>query len=426
MTDREIEASGVHGRFDGLRSGTARLASLPFTFALAPRRALRNLSHKKQVLLSSPKHQHRFTFKDRVASPELDRKAEVQELVCELTMDEDWISLAELVEEWDQNRSNCPSKYRLIHYALDAIRETLTTNNQRTPQPDQTSNIPDAILQDLETAALAVPDQYALKAICTQLRIDQGWKSCEGKSAATIGDADREPMHQAFAKASALVSDLDASLLNSPLVALVKFRSVVCHSDAEIRILPLYEELVRLDPFDLVPHSELGMYMLPHMFGTYETLEIEARKSAASTHEHIGQAAYSAAYFLALRDDPLSIVHLDTELFGEGIDDLVRLRGNDPVFVANLVQSLQRIADNIPTARINPEMKAELRSKSKLTSRLANRILRDHLTGIHADSWKGGTKSAVEMISRACQRELKNGAHFKLDLNGLVAHYPIS
>lgn len=407
MAELDYMAPSIWHRFEGVAATAAKGVVSPLKLALTP---VNSLKQRKRINLTKRQYRNRISFETDVRSPQFERLAEARELVRELAHDADWVSLAELFEEWDQNRVSCPSEQRLAQVGL----EELCAVHRKPASPDAGHFDPQASIEALEHTAANHPEHYVLMGIRAQFHLD------------AVQSEDPAAREEAVAAAGQLLTDLDAVELNSSLIASAKLlHAIQAGADGEL-VAQCYTDCIMLDPYDQLPHAAFGLYLLPANAGSYEVLEIEARNAATSTSTQTGQAAYASMYLSALQSDPLALVHLDTELFGEGAKDLVKYRGADPAFIAEFTQTLRTIALDLPHVGRSPELKAELLSKSKLLIRLVHRILRDNLCAIHVESWQGGLQGALEMISDTCQRDLAKGAHLKLEQTGLVAYHPIS
>lgn len=408
MAELDYMAPSIWHKVEGVAGAAARGVASPLKFALSPVSALKQ---RKRVNLTKRQYRNRISFETEVRSPRIERLAEARELICELAHDADWISLGELFEEWDQHRVSCPSKQRLVQVGL----EELCAIHRASDSSGAGTFDPQASIYALDRAATKHPELYVLNGIRAHFHLDD---AAQSEDQAVAGEA--------MEVAGQLLADMDATQLKSSLVAAAKLRHAIqAGADGE-QVAQYYTDCVMLDPHDQLSHAAFGVYLLPANAGSYELLEIEARNAAASTSTQTGQAAYASMYLSVLQSDPLALVHLDTELFGEGAKDLVKYRGTDPAFIAEFTQTLRTIAQGLPHVGRSPELKAELLSKSKLLNRLVHRILRDNLRAIHVESWQDGLQGALEMISDACQRDLAKGAHLKLEQTGLVAYHPIT
>ena len=65
------------------------------------------------------------------------------------------------------------------------------------------------------------------------------------------------------------------------------------------------------------------------------------------------------------------------------------------------------------------EMCIRDRNKTALIQ-LRDKLLRVHLTAINPEAWEGGTDEALKHLSLSLQDELRMGATFALDRNGLT------
>lgn len=366
----------------------------------------------RAIRLSQPAFTQRFIDLSNGESPALRRKAEACELVESLIEDEDWISLAELMEEWDQQRVSGPTGVRMTEYGL---QQTVTSLVKLVGEVSKL----EPILERLEATAALQPTLYMIPLICAHLRSRQAWEIQGNTPIHAMGFEDQKEVDRLVARARWLLAETNAQKNASPLAAAITFEMLSFLQDAELKVQPLYEEWSRLDPHDQTPHREFAFYMLPRWYGSYVRLEHEARQAAQRTEGFTGSSAYASFYRGVLISDPEAIFTLDETYFFEGVESLIRMRGKDPSFIANIVQDLYNISHIKLNRWLNRREKSEHRRKCGLIRNLARDAIREKLTGIHEPSWVGGRAAALDYISDAFQIELHEGSVLRLTESGI-------
>lgn len=379
-------------------------------------------------LLTDPAYRDRISFAKDAASASLSHREDRAELVRELVEDADWVSLAELMQEWDQNRVKCPSGYPMIHLAVETFLATVTGES-----PDEfngttiaKSPISTRLITRLETLAAAKPDHYPLAALAAHLHLRKAWDLHGSGYSETVPEIARAGVKSHNGKASWLLEIYDPKKLNSPLLAALRFRlcDYMDPDDASTRLRQDYDTWRALDPGDMTAHEEYAFKMLPRWYGTYQELDIALRKSMATA----GTKAYAAGYLaVALRDDG-ALATMDAELFAEGLDALIRFRSRDCADVAQMVQTVYEMSEmcriRANTRRLPPAIKRGFETSCGIL-RAANRAtVRNHLTGLCANAWDDGLTGALKYISVLFQEDLKAGLFLRITDAGMRIEDP--
>ena len=375
------------------------------------------------IFLSQPEHAERLIFETLQECETQAQHEEVASMVRDLANDHDWEILGELLEEWDQSRAHCAINARYLHTAIDAILNCFMTEG-RAPgeegRPLNQSRLPDAVAEDLETAAKARPDLYALRTLAAFMRISQAWDYRGTQRIERLSDRGRMKLERAAARAMELLRNLDAKELNAPFVAMGRFNLLPFQPDAGRRIMEEYKDWICLDPSDLAPHVKMGIFLLPRWFGSHQLIEKTAGEAVAWTQHEIGSAAYCVLYASALRQDPKATLFIDPNTLTDSVEDLITLRRRDPSFVPHVVQELFRFSKRPPMRGITPPEEVHWQGITDHLQHLALAVVRRHLTSIHPDSWRNGTDEALDYISLAAQEALQNGDDLIMNQRGIT------
>ena len=172
--------------------------------------------------------------------------------------------------------------------------------------------------------------------------------------------------------------ELDSSLLTSARCALL-----VGNPNANDRVADDYEDLIDLAPQQQRHIRALGHHMLPQWFGSYGSLELEARRTASRTQDIWGAGAYTWAFFDALLVDPACARVLDIPFFLEGMRDI--LERSEDQHNANMFASFAAVS--IPNAAKQCSEDLEAIAALKQIQKSAQWIMSDHLHELHPLIW---------------------------------------
>lgn len=183
----------------------------------------------------------------------------------------------------------------------------------------------------------------------------------------------------AFGTAARLLAPICALEHDSPLVASTRCALLAGLADAEERVVDDFEDLIDLAPTMPGHMRAFGLHLLPCWFGSYHKLEIEARRTAARTEDVWGAGGYTWVYLDAALLDGACFAFLDTELFLEGIDDILTRRGTEHIanmLAAYLSRMLARTSGDGPD-----------RPQRRALQERRDRILRGDMHEVHPWVW---------------------------------------
>lgn len=183
----------------------------------------------------------------------------VRKIVFDLVQHNKWITLSDLMQGWDQNRTAAADGTRLARHALFAVADALAAGSGVNGMP----NIQEQSVERLENISAAHPDHYPLAAICAYLRICQVWNLQGVDANCKINSDYKDAAKSKRDYASNMLADHDTQTLNSPLLAGVRFDSLSLFSKTRELAKRYYKEWALLDPEDQVPHAEYRFMQLP-------------------------------------------------------------------------------------------------------------------------------------------------------------------
>ncbi len=245
-----------------------------------------------------------------------------------LARQEMWAELAQVIEYTDAARLRTPggenattllavgARADVVAAAEDALHDGA--------EPDPSG------IDALEEMQAEYPDSYPCALIVALAHIDIGWAW-----RATATDRTRAAHElrflEHFKRAEDILAPFDGVDLDAPSLAAAQCALLAARQQPRMRVADDYERLIDLDPDSPRHMRALGEALLPARYGSYEMLDLEARRTAARTGEIWGAGAYAWVYFDALALDPGAITHLDSEFFVDGLRDIVFRRRDQHV-----------------------------------------------------------------------------------------------
>lgn len=192
----------------------------------------------------------------------------------------------------------------------------------------------------------------------------------------------QEAWHHHMQSAAAMLDRYDPIELDSAMWAYARCAVLAADPHAIQRVADDYEDLVDLDPRSPAHLVAMGRDLLPTRFGSYEVLEVQARRTLARTTDVWGTGAYSWIFIGALEHDPGAFLRLDAELFCEGLHDILEFAPGQ--------HSANRLAAfcglTISGQNVSGSARARLAS-------CFNWIVEDHLRELHPLVWANAAAS---------------------------------
>jgi len=238
-------------------------------------------------------------------------------------------------------------------------------------------------VEALEEVLQDYADDYAVAEIVAQTHMDIGWLWRGSDWSHEIPERNRALFEAHFDRAAEIVESFSRTALASPLMAAAQCGLVVARPQPALHIADAYERLIDLNPVHTAPMRSLGNLLLPRWFGSYEALELEARRTAGRTQNIWGNGAYAWVYLDALRVDQGAARQLDTDFFIEGLRDILYLQPDQ--HIANQLAAYTGIT--MSPARTPVEAPDVVRETRKAIHSVFDHILRDRLTELHPLLW---------------------------------------
>lgn len=276
-----------------------------------------------------------------------------------LARQEDWERLAQEMIRADAARAMTPGLQSVAELLSQGARSDFTEAAAAALESRDLDEV-DEVIGAVEALCADQPDCPAIAHVAAMTHVDTA-RACRRAVPAAGEDAE---LHKAQARhlaaAAALNDRFDPFEWNSPLWAAVRCALIGAAADPQARVADDYEDLVDLDPGN--PHHlrHFGNDLRPARFGDWEVLDRQARRTAARTADVWGMGGYALVYSGALGRDKAALRRLDTELFVEGLHDiltrhptqdmanrLAALTGFTLGGLATAGGALQRLADSL-------------------------------------------------------------------------------
>lgn len=235
-------------------------------------------------------------------------------------------------------------------------------------------------IRALEDVLAGQPDCYPMALMVALTHIDIGWAWRGTGWEPTVPRANRTAFNQHFSRAREILGPYCALEYNSPALAAARCALLAIDDDPQARIADDYEDLIDLDPGNHRHMRSLGMNLLPRWFGSYDQLDLEARRTAARTQDVWGDGGYTWVYLDAVATDEQACTRIDVDFFIDGMRDIIAARPDQAMvnlLTAYCAVTLQQ--------RLGFDSAADfIRTRLSECSRW---LIRDHLTEIHPLVW---------------------------------------
>ena len=334
----------------------------------------------KQQLLARPEECLSIPVPDRSADDLACQAAHERGLF--LARQDRWQELAKEIRDADSNRLTTPGgmpvaellAFGARHDVIQSVEHALA-DGCRNGDAALTAGINglEAVLNDMQG------DPY-ITMVLALAHIDVGW-AWRGTGWDTIvPKLNRNRCAAHFDRACQLLTPFCGLEMDSPLVASTRCAVMAGQRDPGTRIADYYEDLIDLAPQNHRHMRALGNHMLPRWFGSYDELELEARRTAARTQDIWGAGGYTWVYFDAIAIDDTACARVDVDFFLDGLRDIVEVRPNQEM--VNLLAAFCAVALR---NGLGLNEQADLARMQIIDA--ANWLIREHLTELHPMIW---------------------------------------
>jgi hypothetical protein len=254
-----------------------------------------------------------------------------------LARQERWEDLSKRIHQADSNRAKTKSGTSIAELLLFGGRSDVVAAAEHallhgTPEKGACFL---AGIEDMELMLSEYQDDYALALTVAHMHIDIGWAWRGHGAMSTLPKENRDSFRAHFRRAEEILDGFCAHEFDSPAISAARCALLPAQEHPGDRVADDFEDLIDLDPKNPRHMRALGTYLLPQWYGSHEKLDLEARRTAARTHDLWGAGGYAWVWFDALLSDPNSLVQMDAEYFLDGVFDILDIQ--DDQNTANLM-----------------------------------------------------------------------------------------
>ena len=273
----------------------------------------------------------------------------------------------------------------------------------------------------------------ALVVAMAHIDIGWAWRTAERTKAHEESECQRRWL-QHFNRARDILAPHDGIDLDAPSLAAAQCALTAAVRQKEHRVADDYEKLINLDPDGHRHMRALGQHLLPAYFGSYEVLELEARRTAARTGEVWGAGGYAWVYFDALALDRGVLERVDADFFADGMSNILEAKKDQ--HITNLWAAFCAVT-------MAPAPDKRLSGRAERTRRQLHDcldwILSDHLQELHPLIWSQallspgltsalpsrralinkGRQTALRIIAKRFADELSDGSTIAFSTAGM-------
>ncbi|MEO0380952.1 MAG: hypothetical protein AAF252_11830, partial [Pseudomonadota bacterium] len=319
---------------------------------------------------------------------------------------EDWEKLTAEIADADSTRLKTPGgmpvaellSYGARNDVVSAVEHALMNGRPAHDAPLL------AGIEDLEYILSEHPENPALAAIVALAHVDLGWSWRGTAWKIEVPARNLEAFSAHFDRAAAILSEFDARSLDSPLIASAKCALSAGRKLSNRQVVRQFETWIELDPRNGRAYRAFGAQLLPRWNGTYEQLELEARRTAGRTHDIWGAGAYAWTMFDAISSDTDACARVDLEFFLDGVRDIVR--NSYDQHTVNLL--LAYCANTMGATQTGNDEADYVRAQ---IAEAANWIVREHLTELHPMLWAHAARGFDNALRVRCPDRFAASGH---------------
>ena len=246
-------------------------------------------------------------------------------------------------------------------------------------RPAQDAPILDGI-EALEGVLAESDHDYVIAAIVAHAHMDIGWAWRGTGWDTEVGTQNRAAFEAHFERAADILAPFAEMNPKPAFLCAAECALLAGNSKSESCIAAIYEKLINLDPMNARAMRAMGNHLLPRWYGSYDMLELEARRTAARTQELWGAGAYAWVQFDAIAYDDVACSRLDVDFFIDGLHDILERTQNQ--YIVNMLAAY--CANTMGNAHDGNDEADLVRTQ---IAECAKWIIREHLTELHPMLW---------------------------------------
>lgn len=310
---------------------------------------------------------------------------------------ENWAALSKLIAEADVARSKTRGGMPVAELLAFGARSDVVGAAEHaliSGRPDRNAPLLMGI-EALEEVLAEHPSDPCIAAIVAQAHMDIGWAWRGTGWDIEVPLRNREAFAAHFDRAADIIAPFDAKRLASPLLAATGCALIAGKGGPVRQIIASYEIWIDIDPHNPRAMRAMGGHLLPRWHGTYDQLELEARRTAGRTDDIWGAGAYTWVMFDAISTDVAACARLDLEFFLDGLRDILRLSPDQ--HTVNLMAAY--CANTMGATPTGHDEADYIRAQIAAAARW---VVKDHLTELHPMLWAHAARGFDNALRVRC------------------------
>jgi hypothetical protein len=299
-----------------------------------------------------------------------------------LARQDDWCSLTKDVRTADDARAMTPAGLPIADLLCFGARSDVVAAVEHalihgTPAAD--AQLLSGI-EALEEMLAEEPGNMVRAVVVAQAHMDIGWAWRGTGATSDVPPRNLEAFEAHFDRAADILRQFGDKHEKSAVFS-ATLRTLNASGIANnTRLAQEYERLIDLNPGCPGPLRAMGTYLSPRWYGSHDELELEARRTAARTHDVWGAGAYTWVMFDAIPGDMHACKHLDLEFFVEGLSDIMERMPDQ-----HTVNCLAAYCAITHGGRQFEDAQADAHRQAIVDC--TDWIVRDHMTELHPLVW---------------------------------------
>lgn len=354
-----------------------------------------------------------------------------------LVRQEDWDTLAQQLAAKDANRAKTDGGMPIAELMAFGARADVVAAAEHalvTGRPAHDAPLLDGI-EALESVLAEQPRNPMIASVVAHAHIDIGWAWRGVGWDIEVPLPNREAFEAHFERAGDILGPFVSKGTTSALMASAKCAYNAGAGVDMSEVVVDYENWITLDPRNPKAMRAFGAHLLPRWHGSYDRLDIEARRIAGLTHDVWGAGAYTWTMMDAISTDTEACARVDLEYFLDGLRDILRCT-HDQHVVNLLAAYCANTMGATPTGHDEADyIRAQIAAA-------ASWIVRDHLRELHPMLWAHATRGfdssmrvrcrdsfasagyadALRVLSDLFRREIAAGHRIVFTKGGYEAH----
>lgn len=320
-----------------------------------------------------------------------------QALGRSMARQERWEDVAAILADHDQARAQTEGGMPLAELICFGARGDVVAAVEHvlvSGKPDKGAPLLDGI-EALEEILACMPNDPWIASIVAYTHMDIGWAWRGTGWEAEIPARNKAAFAAHFDRAADILDAFDAKAIDAPLVAAAQCSLAAGIPDRNGRLADRYESLIDLNPANPRAMRAFGAHMLPRWHGSYEQLELQARRNAGRHDDVWGAGGYTWVMFDAISSDAEACANLDLEFFIEGLRDILARSGDQ--HTVNLLASY--CANTMGHVATGHDEADHIRAQ---IADCAAWIVREHLTELHPMLWAHAARGFDNALRVRC------------------------